>query len=979
MGMRGYIWNRLTACLAVAVVLCAPGLGQLADAQTTWSNTSSTPVNETAASCSAPVRRTFNVTESGTVGDVDIGLLITHTYRGDLVTYLESPLGTRVQLTTNNGSAGGNNLNVLFDDDAATPFSSASTSANHAATAPPYENTLSPLQALSAFNGEAMTGSWVVEMCDFYNADSGNYVRADLTLTPAIPGADLSLSAIASSTSLTTGDTSVITFSLDNAGPDATGGIAVSIPLPSGLAYVSDTSGGAYNPATGLWTLPTSLASGASTAFQLTVSANASGSGSIIAEVASAGLADADSTPGNVGSAPAEDDTAYVSILVNGPPPGTPPTLSCSAGLSSFDWDSETWTAGSLSQTYATGVGFGFTVTGDTAYFQNNGAFGGQNPALSTTLTGGLATAEQSLHMVVNYTSSNQQIAMSMDVGTTGVGVEALQFTLFDVDINPNTSANAHFIDRVQVVGYLGGSPRLPILTSRPANTVSGATATGTAGAASGSADGNVTITFDQAVDRVVFTYDNDPAVNPNPGQQGISMHDIAYCQQPTDFGDAPASYGTPSHLITSGIRLGSAGPDHDSTPYYSTDADGDDTSGSDDEDAITFPPLSQGQSTTINIPVTGAGGYLQAWIDWNGDNAFQAGEQVASDLQTASSLVSVPLSVPVSATTGQTVARLRWSTQAGLGFDGPASDGEVEDHALTITALTGATCPSGLVLDTRPGTADTVITAAENSTLALGQPETAGTTTNAANSARVTSSNPTLTLDMSDLVAVNATLNVVLARDSGSGNVTVSTSADNATYTALGTFNAGPNDTAQTVPFAGPTEGARYIRFQRTSGRVWIAGVSYSEVCVIPATLNGTKSTAIHDPLGQGLFAIPGNDMIYTITVSNSGEGAADTNSVVLIDAMPATLEFYNGATTAFGGEIVGWSETSSNLSFDPATDLAFSNAASKPADFASCTYSPAAGYDPAVTYICFNPKGAFAYGDPNPEFSISFRGRIK
>lgn len=979
MGTRGNIWQFWVACLVLAFAFCVPGLGLQAQAQTTYSNTSGTPVNEVAASCLLPVRRTFAVTDTGTVGDVDIGLLITHTYRGDLVTYLESPLGTRVQLTTNNGSAGGNNLNVLFDDSAATPYSSASTSANHAATAPPYENTFSPLQPLSAFNGEAMAGTWVVEMCDFYTADSGDYVRADLTLTPAVPTADLSLTATASNSNLTTGDTTVMTFTVDNAGPDATGGISVSIPLPSGLSYVSDTSGGAYSPGTGLWTLPASLTSGGSTSFQLTASANASGSGSIIAEIASASLADSDSTPGNVGSAPTEDDTAYLSILINGPPPGTPPTLSCSAGLSAFDWDSETWPAGSLSQTYSTGVGFGFTVTGDTSYFQSNAAFGGQNPALSNTLTGGLASPEQSLHMVVNYANSSQQVAMTMDVGTSGIGVEALQFTLFDVDINPNTSANTHFIDRVQVIGYLGASPRLPILTNSPANTVSASTATGIAGAGSSSSDGNLTITFDQAVDQVVFYYDNDPAVNPSPGQQGISVHDIAYCQHATDYSDAPASYGSPFHLITAGMRLGTVAPDNDAAALPSANADGDDASASDDEDALTFPSLSQGQSTTLNIPVTGSGGYLQAWIDWNGDNAFQASEQVATDLQTGSSLISVPISVPISAATGQTFARLRWSTQSGLGFDGAASDGEVEDHALTISALTGATCPSGLVLDTRPGNGDAVITAAENSTLALGTPEPAGTTTNASNSARVTNSNATLTLDMTDTLAINATLSAFLARDNGSGNVTVSSSPDNISYTTLGTFNAGPNDTAQEVQFAIPVDGARYVRFQRTGGRVWVAGVAYSEVCVIPATLNGSKSTTIHDPLGQGLFAIPGNDMIYTITVSNSGEGAADINSVVLIDAMPDTLEFYNGTTTLFGGNVVGWSETSSNLSFDPATDLAFSNAASPPADFASCTYSPAAGYDPAVTYICFNPKGAFAYGDPDPEFSLSFRGRIK
>ena len=65
--------------------------------------------------------------------------------------------------------------------------------------------------------------------------------------------------------------------------------------------------------------------------------------------------------------------------------------------------------------------------------------------------------------------------------------------------------------------------------------------------------------------------------------------------------------------------------------------------------------------------------------------------------------------------------------------------------------------------------------------------------------------------------------------------------------------------------------------------------------------------------------------------------------------------------------------------LSFTYANDVGYSDSATRPADFSACTYTPAAGYDPNVTYICFNPKGTLVADDPDPTFSVSFRARIK
>jgi hypothetical protein len=125
----------------------------------------------------------------------------------------------------------------------------------------------------------------------------------------------------------------------------------------------------------------------------------------------------------------------------------------------------------------------------------------------------------------------------------------------------------------------------------------------------------------------------------------GSSSNRQAVCNQnnpavaiPTDLSDAPASYGNASHTIVSGIYMGAVAPDADSvSTALGTSANLDDTTGTDDEDGVTIPALTKGQTATISATVTGAGGYLQGWIDWNGDGDFaDAGEQVAMNIPVA-------------------------------------------------------------------------------------------------------------------------------------------------------------------------------------------------------------------------------------------------------------------------------------------------------------------------------------------------------
>ena len=68
------------------------------------------------------------------------------------------------------------------------------------------------------------------------------------------------------------------------------------------------------------------------------------------------------------------------------------------------------------------------------------------------------------------------------------------------------------------------------------------------------------------------------------------------------------------------------------------------------------------------------------------------------------------------------------------------------------------------------------------------------------------------------------------------------------------------------------------------------------------------------------------------------------------------------------------------SGLSFNAATDIRYSNASSSPPNFAACSYTPVAAYDPAVKYVCLRPQGTMAGSTGIPtSFTLSLQAQIK
>ena len=164
------------------------------------------------------------------------------------------------------------------------------------------------------------------------------------------------------------------------------------------------------------------------------------------------------------------------------------------------------------------------------------------------------------------------------------------------------------------------------------------------------------------------------------------------------DFGDAPdPSYPTllasngARHLPHSKLYLG-AGVDAEFNGQPSSTALGDDLNGvQDDEDGVAMPGvLIPGTTATITLTASAAG-KLDAWIDFDGDGAFEPTERIANSLSLVPGSNTITFAIPATAVIGTAFARFRLSTSGGLQPTGLAMDGEVEDYRIQIAGQNSA------------------------------------------------------------------------------------------------------------------------------------------------------------------------------------------------------------------------------------------------------------------------------------------------
>ncbi len=163
-----------------------------------------------------------------------------------------------------------------------------------------------------------------------------------------------------------------------------------------------------------------------------------------------------------------------------------------------------------------------------------------------------------------------------------------------------------------------------------------------------------------------------------------------------TDFGDL-SLFADASSTVVDGLRLGAL-VDTEYSPTKNASATGDDITGVDDEDAVTFPTLIAGALATIPVNVTnttGSPAYLNAWIDFNNNGSINdAGERIATNILVATGASNatrnISVTIPAATLTGINLgSRFRLTSVQDPGSAGAAGNGEVEDHIAVVNAPT--------------------------------------------------------------------------------------------------------------------------------------------------------------------------------------------------------------------------------------------------------------------------------------------------
>jgi len=165
------------------------------------------------------------------------------------------------------------------------------------------------------------------------------------------------------------------------------------------------------------------------------------------------------------------------------------------------------------------------------------------------------------------------------------------------------------------------------------------------------------------------------------------------------DYGDA-LDPGYPSLRTSSGARhlIDTGGPtigvliDAEIDASTNSGATADDIANIDDEDGIAFGSLMPGDSNaplSIAISAPAGSAKLDAWIDFNRDGDWaDVGEQILDDRAVLQGDNLLAFAVPIDASPGLSIARLRLSTNGVASFTGQSSDGEVQDEQVTISNL---------------------------------------------------------------------------------------------------------------------------------------------------------------------------------------------------------------------------------------------------------------------------------------------------
>ena len=216
-----------------------------------YTDTTVATITDNNCGTAAQITRNFTVPTAYIVGDVDLGLFASHTYRSDLRITLKSPLGPTVTVMTWSGNVqSGDNLNDLFDDEAAAAITTHNATVTDPLTPvpPPYSHSFQPSNPLSAFDGQNAQGTWTMVLCDGVGTDTGQYRRVDLYIRSTSLTSAKSSSVVSDPVNLTTNPKAIpgatiryciLVTNAGIAGTVASSAVTISDPVPANMSYVA--------------------------------------------------------------------------------------------------------------------------------------------------------------------------------------------------------------------------------------------------------------------------------------------------------------------------------------------------------------------------------------------------------------------------------------------------------------------------------------------------------------------------------------------------------------------------------------------------------------------------------------------------------------------------------------------------------------------------------------------------------------------
>ncbi len=468
----------------------------------------------------------------------------------------------------------------------------------------------------------------------------------------------------------------------------------------------------------------------------------------------------------------------------------------------------------------------------------------------------------------------------------------------------------------------------------------------------------------------VTATYASPLAATP-------SAADNLFLSTLMDFGDAPATYGTAtaSHIII-GPTLGT-NRDTEGAPSTPLDGTGDDVTGTpDDEDGlVSLSPMAPSGSARAVVNVQGVTGthYLNAWIDFDGNGVFGAGEQIATNLAvTTNGNQSVIFSVPGTAVPGASYARFRLSSASGLNATGAASDGEIEDYAVTIAAPPTPVYVDDTWLGTTPGTnpandpigglvfgynafsdipSALAVVATGGQVTVFGGTYSAAATINKTLASIDAATNSTVpaqtTVDISGAVTVDEH---TLFRMLGATNLTFSSTvnagadapgetltiaavapiADDGTLTFGGGGAGGSIALAAIAATAGvinlnaPLTATGNVTLTATNGAIVDGNAAAMNITAAAAALRAETGIGSSDPLETDVDTLAASNTTGgNIQVRNQDANASVTNGLLVIGTVGALAGVTN-ADPAYGGGTIWITNTSPVTVNSPVTDAA-------------------------------------------------------